>query len=203
MPSSTSSRLNIYRISSRCLTFCLAFSLVGLCTSEALVSSSTSFLPRSLRTRGGSSTATATSSDSGVVRNPMTCVLQVPPSTTLKGINGDGGDKKPVKYELKQAKKKKNGVVQPQEKANGAVVMEDAIVPAEYIAETKLPTDVGQFQLRAYRVKKGSNEFLGTEPCVIYCPDKSPFGINGDLAEGVPVRIHDQCLTSEVFRSQR
>jgi GTP cyclohydrolase II len=38
---------------------------------------------------------------------------------------------------------------------------------------------------------------------VIYCPDKSPFGINGDLAEGVPVRIHDQCLTSEVFRSQR
>ena len=81
----------------------------------------------------------------------------------------------------------------------------DLVIPAEYIAETKLPTDVGHFQLRAYRVKKGSNEHLGTEPCVIYCANNSPFGnaANGELSQNVPVRIHDQCLTSEVFRSQR
>ena len=65
----------------------------------------------------------------------------------------------------------------------------------EYVAETKLPTDVGQYQLRAYRVKGAP---LGQEPCVIYSRDKPPFG-----HDHVPVRIHDQCLTSEVFRSQR
>jgi hypothetical protein len=68
-------------------------------------------------------------------------------------------------------------------------------VPAEYVAETKLPTDIGQFQLRAYRVPGAP---LGQEPCVIYSRDKPPFG-----KSHVPVRIHDQCLTSEVFRSQR
>jgi len=72
-------------------------------------------------------------------------------------------------------------------------------VPVEYVAETKLPTDIGQFQLRAYRVPGAP---LGQEPCVIYCRDKPPFGVT-DWAEHVPVRIHDQCLTSEVFRSQR
>jgi hypothetical protein len=82
----------------------------------------------------------------------------------------------------------------------------DTVVPAEYVAETKLPTDIGQFQLRAYRVVGLP---VGTEPCVIYARDKPPFGV-GTAADGsdilnehVPVRIHDQCLTSEVFRSQR
>ena len=72
--------------------------------------------------------------------------------------------------------------------------------PIEYVAETKLPTDVGQFQLRAYRIPGAP---LGQEPCVIYSRDKPPFGNDGKLAQNVPVRIHDQCLTSEVFRSQR
>jgi hypothetical protein len=82
----------------------------------------------------------------------------------------------------------------------------DTIVPAEYVAETKLPTDIGQFQLRAYRV---AGLPVGTEPCVIYARDKPPFGVGtgedgtDTLNEHVPVRIHDQCLTSEVFRSQR
>jgi 3,4-dihydroxy 2-butanone 4-phosphate synthase / GTP cyclohydrolase II len=74
---------------------------------------------------------------------------------------------------------------------------------AEYVAETKLPTDVGQFQLRAYRVPGAPN---GQEPCVIYARDKPPMGLSGAANGGalhVPVRIHDQCLTSEVFRSQR
>ncbi|KAL3908333.1 MAG: hypothetical protein SGARI_003110 [Bacillariaceae sp.] len=47
------------------------------------------------------------------------------------------------------------------------------------------------------------NEFTGREPSVIYAADKSPFGNDGEFKENVPIRIHDQCLTSEVFRSQR
>ena len=71
---------------------------------------------------------------------------------------------------------------------------------AEYVAETKLPTDIGQFQLRAYRIPGAA---LGQEPCVIYSRDKPPFGTAHAKNVAVPVRIHDQCLTSEVFRSQR
>ena len=81
----------------------------------------------------------------------------------------------------------------------------DVPIHAKFVAETNLPTDVGQFRLRAYRTAQGSNEFTGTEPCVIYSADKPPFGdlANGQFNENVPVRIHDQCLTSEVFRSKR
>jgi hypothetical protein len=81
----------------------------------------------------------------------------------------------------------------------------DQPVPAEFVAETDLPTDVGQFRLRAYRTDPDPvNEFTGREPTVIYAADKSPFGTNvGQLQQNVPIRIHDQCLTSEVFRSQR
>jgi len=80
---------------------------------------------------------------------------------------------------------------------------EDQVVPATFIADTKLPTTFGKFRLRAYRFENNSNEFTGNEPCVIYSEDKPPFGKEGDLSENVPVRIHDQCLTSEVFGSQR
>ena len=91
---------------------------------------------------------------------------------------------------------------------------QDPIIPCTYIAETNLPTDIGMFRLRAYRVdneidflKLEKNKFFGTEPCVIYSSEKSPFGIHGQFASGlddaIPVRIHDQCVTSEVFRSKR
>jgi hypothetical protein len=80
---------------------------------------------------------------------------------------------------------------------------EDKPVRADFVADTKLPTDVGHFRLRAYRILDHTNEFVGSEPCVIYSADKPPFGSDGELLEGVPVRVHDQCMTSEVFRSQR
>lgn len=93
----------------------------------------------------------------------------------------------------------------------------DAIHPATYVAETNLPTDIGHFRIRAYRIEEfeeamrephplGAGAGLGSEPCVIYCTDKPPFGPKGGErggAKAVPVRIHDQCFTSEVFRSQR
>ena len=91
------------------------------------------------------------------------------------------------------------------------------IVPATYVAETNLPTDIGHFRIRAYRIDEaegamrepnplGAGAGLGSEPCVIYCTDKPPFGSKGGErggAKNVPMRIHDQCFTSEVFRSQR
>lgn len=95
--------------------------------------------------------------------------------------------------------------------ANGFFEL-DHIVPADFVADTKLPTDVGHFQLRAYRVRHGEHDddefepYENTnllEPVVIYSSDKPPFGKDGKLAENVPIRVHDQCLTSEVFRSRR
>lgn len=84
---------------------------------------------------------------------------------------------------------------------------EDVLTHATFIAETNLPTDLGLFRLRAYRhAPSQHNVHVGTEPCVIYSADKPPFGTNNNddkLLENVPVRVHDQCFTSEVFRSQR
>jgi hypothetical protein len=91
----------------------------------------------------------------------------------------------------------------------------DAIIPATYIAETNLPNEFGHYRIRAYRIEDieditnrepnplGAGAGLGNEPCVIYCTDKPPFGGGDGGAKEVPVRIHDQCFTSEVFGSQR
>ena len=70
---------------------------------------------------------------------------------------------------------------------------------------------MGNFRMRAYRVRGNDNDsdnasysnINALEPIIIYAADKPPFGTNAQLLENVPVRIHDQCLTSEVFRSRR
>lgn len=81
----------------------------------------------------------------------------------------------------------------------------DEPVTVKFIAETALPSDLGfDLRLRGYRTERlPRNQFTGNEPCVIYSTDKPPFGTDGNFKEGVPVRIHDQCLTSEVFGSRR
>jgi len=85
-------------------------------------------------------------------------------------------------------------------------VTKDRHFPCTYIAEADLPTDVGHFRLRGYRVIESesaemyANKNMGTEPCLIYCTDKPIFG---DKRTAIPIRIHDQCFTSEVFRSKR
>lgn len=122
--------------------------------------------------------------------------------------------------------------------------MKKRTTPVEFVAEADLPTDLGHFRMRAYRVveeESGGGEGGGVgdltprrgvplEPIVIYSPssawprrgqvatdkgdvellfadkndDDEVVTLSGDkMAEAVPVRIHDQCLTSEVFRSQR
>jgi GTP cyclohydrolase II len=59
----------------------------------------------------------------------------------------------------------------------------------KFISETLLPTKFGDFRVRAYRDSK-----TGTESLALIVGDVS-------LLENVKTRIHDQCLTSEVFGS--
>ena len=58
-----------------------------------------------------------------------------------------------------------------------------------FVAETLLPTNKGSYRVRAYR--DGVDD---TEPVAI---------VFGDVADGldVPVRVHDECFTSEVLGS--
>ena len=192
--------------------------------------------------RGGSSstsssTTTTTTKKSGSDSSTLTCVMQAPPriaSTINGGFNNDDN-------RYNNEKKRKNGVEQQQQPSsvipnnNGVsfyrpaaaavnrneqqnqniIPVQDVITAAVHVAETKLPTDIGQFQLRAYRIvhQQDDNSYgysidqdksmAQQEPCVIYSRDKPPFGNSTHFAQHVPVRIHDQCLTSEVFGSQR
>lgn len=66
--------------------------------------------------------------------------------------------------------------------ADGAVVVE---------AVTPLPTEHGLFDVRLFRYQHGAEEHLA-----ISCGDLSAPG-------PVPVRIHSECFTGEVLRSQR
>jgi GTP cyclohydrolase II len=151
--------------------------------------------------RGGEAAAAAASSMASSTStnspNTLQCVMQIPrpaTSATNQHDNSNKGQSKPkttkttplrVTALSKASTKKKKPT--PASSSSPS--------PVEYVAETKLPTDIGQFQLRAYRVPGAP---IGQEPCVIYSRDRPPFG-----QHNVPVRIHDQCLTSEVFRSQR
>jgi GTP cyclohydrolase II len=61
--------------------------------------------------------------------------------------------------------------------------------PVSFVAETHLPTDKGSFRVRAYR-----DHVDGTEPVAIIVGD-----VRGRTE--VPVRVHDECFTSEVLGS--
>jgi GTP cyclohydrolase II len=155
------------------------------CSSEAFASKyHNSFFGRRCL-RGGATTSTDT----------VTCVLQAPPRISSLQDAFEGSEGEPTR---------RNGAARAFYRPKRYVgvedtMIQDVITAAEYVAETKLPTDIGQFQLRAYRIP-GSHQ---NEPCVIYSREKPPFGNATQYAQHVPVRIHDQCLTSEVFRSQR
>eukprot|EP00554_Chaetoceros_debilis_P004885 CAMPEP_0194086528 /NCGR_PEP_ID=MMETSP0149-20130528/21445_1 /TAXON_ID=122233 /ORGANISM="Chaetoceros debilis, Strain MM31A-1" /LENGTH=262 /DNA_ID=CAMNT_0038769633 /DNA_START=123 /DNA_END=911 /DNA_ORIENTATION=+ len=89
-------------------------------------------------------------------------------------------------------------------KVKGMEVL-DMPMPTSYVAETNLPTDAGHFRMRAYRIDEEfrdlhtqRSEHIGFEQVVLYNPKKSPFG-----KSGVTLRIHDQCITSEIFFSNR
>jgi GTP cyclohydrolase II len=58
-----------------------------------------------------------------------------------------------------------------------------------FVSETLLPTEQGSFRVRAYR-----DPSSGTEPVAILFGDV-------DGLHDVPVRVHDECFTSEVLGS--
>lgn len=63
----------------------------------------------------------------------------------------------------------------------------------KFVAECEMPTDIGCFKMRSYNYHSSR---IKLEPVVV---------IYGDIIgkENVLVRVHDQCLTSEVFGSMR
>lgn len=198
--------------------------MLGMCTSEAFPGNA--FLPRGLRSRGGDATMSRRTSRhhmtmefddlqqlNGESEVTLDVVDDLNNGYTMNGYtDGDSNNKGYT-----------NGVTNGGAFTNGNGSTDDANInrksfdtkrrinadgedypmPATFIADTKLPTTFGHFRLRAYRFENNSNEYTGNEPCVIYSADKPPFGTDGKLLESVPVRIHDQCLTSEVFDSQR
>ena len=178
------------------------FFLALLACSEALASSSQSRFagkPLSFLPRGGSQRS----------KEDLHCVMQQPrtmKNNNGKSVNGEertslNSGKTNLDSGLSMHTSLKKNVIERVIENDGKFVLSDAVVEAEFVAETKLPTDLGQFQLRAYRVPGAP---LGQEPCVIYSREKPPFGLSGGkLAQSVPVRVHDQCLTSEVFGSRR
>lgn len=72
-----------------------------------------------------------------------------------------------------------------------STLVEDAFSELEhrFIAETSLPTEKGTFRVRAYR-----NVKTGAEPLAMIIGD-----VEGE--KDVICRVHDQCVTSEVFGS--
>lgn len=63
----------------------------------------------------------------------------------------------------------------------------------KFIAECDMPTSLGSFRMRSYVY---TSEAQSLEPVVMVCG-------NTQGRENVLVRVHDQCLTSEVFGSMR
>jgi hypothetical protein len=170
------------------ILLCVIFALVSHNNNNNSQVFATSF--QSAPVRGGSST---------VVNNPNGDIIK-------NGANRD----KIVEQQQQQQQRGGGGSLNVIHKRNGgghsntAVDDDHLVVDAAYVAETNLPTDAGNFRLRAYRTAQSTtNKFVGNEPCVIYSARNPPFGSDGKLREGVPVRVHDQCLTSEVFGSNR
>jgi len=204
----------------------LAFALsVNFCTADAFLPNKKS--PAFYAIRGGDSEATvrpdlrvideslgediANVPNGGAISSPEALEsLQNRKHIRVTAKAGLGATRMPPK--LSRFKNDSNGRTQEYltENVSAAAIstlceVEDKPIPAEFIAETALPTDIGQFRLRAYRTAENAagNEYTGREPTVIYAAHKSPFGVEGKLKQGVHIRVHDQCLTSEVFGSRR
>ena len=203
-----------------------SLALMSLLMSVAIVQSFASLSSSSKApwgTRGGAHVATSDLSDTTSLtmskgrRKPNS----VASSPILQSLN-DYDDL----VTSKNGQDDSNGVAKPSDgemvknavfPGGGGGFSDGSTTPVTFVAETNLPTDIGHFRLRAYRVEEfeqaladsnslGPGAGLGPEPCVIFASDKPPFGNKGGErggAKAVPVRIHDQCFTSEVFRSRR
>ena len=70
-----------------------------------------------------------------------------------------------------------------------------------FVAECELPTTHGLFRLRSYRHRKPNGEVI--EPVVMIPANSSIATGAGEPLRDTVVRVHDQCLTSEVLGSRR
>ena len=142
------------------------------------------------------------------LKRPLQTTLQQA-STTFLSVLRDLSSTRTLQYEDNDDEKNNSNAFQ-QSRLSFTQLLEQttqvkqlssrkAAVHTEFVAEADLPTDLGFFRMRGYSLQP-SHPVL--EPCVIYAAGKAPFG-DGPAAENVPVRIHDQCLTSEVFGSLR
>lgn len=94
----------------------------------------------------------------------------------------DGGEARPAGTgELRAIKRARGG---PE-----GLAAEGGGDDTSFVSECSLPTEKGMFRLRAYRY---NGRHKSHEPVVMVCGD-----VRG--RESVPVRVHDQCQTSEVF----
>jgi len=202
----------------------LGCSMLAMCTAEAFPGNANAFLPRGLRSRGGDAIKSRRTSEhlmkmefDDFQHAGLDVVSDVTNGYSTNGYSSGDLDDEEEEYT--------NGVTNSGDFTNGngstidesninrksfdsqskiEVDDEHTVMPATFIADTKLPTTFGHFRLRAYRFENsGGNEFNGNEPCIIYSAENPPFGTEGKLLENVPIRVHDQCLTSEVFGSQR
>ena len=75
----------------------------------------------------------------------------------------------------------------------------------EFIAECHMPTDRGMFRLRSYRYRGAKIVTRNGERVLEWTEMEPVVMVSGDLRgkEGVVVRVHDQCFTSEVLGSKR
>ena len=205
-----------------------SLALMSLLMSVAIVQSFASLSSSSKApwgTRGGAHVITKDLSDStsptmSKDRRKSSLVLSSS-SPILQSLDGDDDLAR-----AKNGQEDANGVAKPSDDeraksglfpGGGGGFSDGSKTPVTFVAETNLPTYIGHFRLRAYRVEEfeqalsepnplGPGAGLGPEPCVIFASDKPPFGNKGGErggAKAVPVRIHDQCFTSEVFRSRR
>jgi hypothetical protein len=205
--------------------------LAPLCRSEAFAARSAFFGRRSMAlVRGGSSETKSSSSSQQPSPPPLTCVMQAPPSAVNGYNNGSTPDDRGADFhnqhqhhQLNSKKKlgkklslsklpppppfattttsqqpwRQNTQQSSKQLQTPLPKQSQTDHPLEFVAETRLPTKLGEFRLRAYR--RGD-----AEPCVIYSahhPLQNAHDNNADAA--LPVRVHDQCMTSEVFGSQR
>jgi len=65
---------------------------------------------------------------------------------------------------------------------------------SELVASATIPTEHGSFRTHVFRSAHGEHEALAREHVALVYGD-----VHG--AEGVPVRVHSECMTSEVFGS--
>lgn len=128
----------------------------------------------------------------GAVAEVLTAFVQV------GGLDSSSSSTTPVSGAKGGLKRKRDGQAPPTEEFDATPQAPEGRAATRakaagqgctsFVSECSLPTDKGNFRLRAYRYRDSKKAH---EPVVMVAGD-----VRG--RENVPVRVHDQCQTSEV-----